>query len=631
MGGAAESAGKPWWVVILGIVCGLALTYSLQQLTRGSRAPSPPLLQPSVKSLAQAPVDVGVGSRAGRLRKEQQELRERLRRVEQELAALVSTGIVETFPTRTLMPEPSASHSSGAAAADSKTKALSLPPPSSKSGTDPAASHRRGSLGSCKYDFKVYVYPIPASSSVLRVSEEARRNGTLHVCRKCILEQFALEYIVYDFFTTFCGRVHDPEDADFFYLPLVRDAEFRLAMQERGARFRNPSQAEEALLAALEKNDTAQWVQVFGVTDKYWRRNSGSDHILVMPAPVTNFRHETSMRGFFHYMTHLHPPIFLHLEYSKQFVLEYPVCAVRKNIMMPYPTTDPDLFNGKLVRPGTPRNFLIYYAGGLHGECMEVRQALRTVLTNSSRLPNVVPKVRSSQEQRELGFLQAKYCPIPIGDSPSSKRMYDVLNFGCVPVVLSDDLIWASSDQTGGPLNHSTFSIQIPQSVIHYSAQRSLRVFKDRKLDFGVLPSGRLVYDLLEASTREGLEFENGVYVNPLVQILRKVSSDEYNYLVENGKAAGEHYRYYKLNTSMDRIPIAVHQSPDGGAIELLAEALQQRNNYGMGKLYAECRAEMAKRHAYVARYTCDGKDTVDSLLPPKEKPKPRGKDRNKR
>lgn len=29
---------------------------------------------------------------------------------------------------------------------------------------------------------------------------------------------------------------------------------------------------------------------------------------------------------------------------------------------------------------------------------------------------------------REEGFKTAKYCPIPIGDSPSSKRMYDVMH-----------------------------------------------------------------------------------------------------------------------------------------------------------------------------------------------------------
>jgi hypothetical protein len=102
----------------------------------------------------------------------------------------------------------------------------------------------------CPYDFRVYVYDIPASLGSVRISFEARKNKTLHICQKCILEQFALEYIVYDFFTQFCGRTTDPEAADFFYLPIVRDAEFRVAMEHKN---RAPSLTEQALLEILEK------------------------------------------------------------------------------------------------------------------------------------------------------------------------------------------------------------------------------------------------------------------------------------------------------------------------------------------------------------------------------------------
>ena len=52
----------------------------------------------------------------------------------------------------------------------------------------------------------------------------------------------------------------------------------------------------------MEKGDTSHWLKVFNVTDKYWKRHNGSDHIIVMPAPVTNFRHQSNMRGFFHYV-----------------------------------------------------------------------------------------------------------------------------------------------------------------------------------------------------------------------------------------------------------------------------------------------------------------------------------------
>ena len=52
----------------------------------------------------------------------------------------------------------------------------------------------------CKYDFKVYVYELPPHLASVRYAEEARKKRSLHVCQKCILEQFSLEYILVDFF-----------------------------------------------------------------------------------------------------------------------------------------------------------------------------------------------------------------------------------------------------------------------------------------------------------------------------------------------------------------------------------------------------------------------------------------------
>ena len=150
----------------------------------------------------------------------------------------------------------------------------------------------------CQYDFSVYVYPLSPSLAPLKLAEEARRNQTWHVCQKCIYEQFALEYVVYDFFTQFCGRTHDPEEADYFYLPIVRDVVFRASLPER-----HPSEVETVLIQAIEKGNMAPWREYLNVTDRYWIRNGGADHIIAMPAPVTNLRHQSNIRGFAHYVS----------------------------------------------------------------------------------------------------------------------------------------------------------------------------------------------------------------------------------------------------------------------------------------------------------------------------------------
>lgn len=154
-------------------------------------------------------------------------------------------------------------------------------------------------IHSCNAGFTVYVYPLPWQ--FLERQIQARKDRSYHICRKCIWEQFALEYIIYDYFTQFCGRVYNPNHADFFYLPIVREIDYRIGLYQKGGR--DPSLIERILLNAIEKNDTSLWKQSFNLTDKYWHRNGGSDHIIVMAAPVTNLRHESNMRGFFHYVS----------------------------------------------------------------------------------------------------------------------------------------------------------------------------------------------------------------------------------------------------------------------------------------------------------------------------------------
>lgn len=46
-------------------------------------------------------------------------------------------------------------------------------------------------------------------------------------------------------------------------------------------------------------------------------------------------------------MIQLEAPVFLNVEFSRSFVKEYPICASEKNIVMPYPTTDPEVLRGR--------------------------------------------------------------------------------------------------------------------------------------------------------------------------------------------------------------------------------------------------------------------------------------------
>ena len=358
---------------ICGILLGVSLTFQIERIMRNRSVPSLSNIgavstndsSAANQDSTKLPVDSG---KVPALQREKLRLEEQLRIIEQKLTEAMQQGaaalLVRSEGSKDQQRRPK-----------EKTAITSAPRPTTKDVSYSAASTLNGyqlAQNSCPYNFKVFVYDLPISLPSVAIGEQARKNGTLHVCQKCILEQFSLEYIVNDYFAQFCGRTYNAAEADFFYLPLVRDAEFRVAMSQKG-RNRAPSETEQALLQIIERNDSTLWRSVFKVTDKYWHRKGGADHIIVMPAPVTNLRHESSQRGFFHYMPHLHTPIFLCLEYSRDFVREYPICATRKNIVMPYPTTDPDLYSGRLFASHITRAYLLYYAGGMHGDCIQVR------------------------------------------------------------------------------------------------------------------------------------------------------------------------------------------------------------------------------------------------------------------
>lgn len=461
----------------------------------------------------------------------------------------------------------------------------------------------------CPYDFSVFVYNIPPSIGSITVSENARKTKTLHVCQKCILEQFALEYIIFDFFNNFCGRTYDPDKADYFYLPIVRDAEYRSLLEspEKGIDKRKSSETEQALLDIMEKNDSKLWNRIFNITDKYWYRNGGGDHIIAMPAPVTNLRHEGSRRGFFHYMMHLHPPIFLALEYSKSFVNEYPVCTKQKNILVPYPTTDPDLFSGNFHKGVVNRTSLLYYVGGMHGECIEVRRAMKFIMINMTRVPNIVPSgIHANMADREKGFRASVFCPVPVGDSPSSKRMYDVMYFGCIPVILSDDLLWAFSKRVGGSLDESLYSIQMPQFIVQSTTNSLLKKYENFKEKLGVLPSGTMIYNLLLKAKAENAEYQNGQYINPLVQILQRVSAHDIEILRSGVEGSAPMFRYYKMKKEMNEIPTSKHSYPDGGAIEMITHLLSEKKGKGILNIKNKCQEERKKKHNYIGKYPCE-------------------------
>jgi hypothetical protein len=186
--------------------------------------------------------------------------------------------------------------------------------------------------------------------------------------------------------------------------------------------------------------------------------------------------------------------------------------------------------------------------------------------------------------------------------------MYDVMYFGCIPVVLSDDLLWAFSKRVGGSLDESLYSIQLPQFVVQSTTAGLLKKYENSKEKLGVLPSGTLIYTLLLKAKAENAEYQNGQYINPLVQILQRVSAHDIEILRSGVEGIAPMFRYYKMKKEMTEIPTSKHDYPDGGAMEMITHMLSERKGKGLSVIKTKCQEERKKTHTYIGRYPCEAK-----------------------
>ena len=112
------------------------------------------------------------------------------------------------------------------------------------------------------------------------------------------------------------------------------------------------------------------------------------------------------------------------------------------------------------------------YHGGRHG-CVVVRDAIAAEVKadpecSGATYAKLLVRYQKLVDARFRGTLPrqavmhaARFCPCPEGDSPSAKRMYDALLAGCVPVLVSDDAVYALSREIGGPVDAAAFALRV--------------------------------------------------------------------------------------------------------------------------------------------------------------------------
>jgi len=349
----------------------------------------------------------------------------------------------------------------------------------------------------------------------------------------------------------------------------------------------------------IDKKDYTGWERIFGLTSKYWKQRGGADHILVFSEPMHGLYHPKSRRGNFHFIhtqKQLTPPIVISVELSTTFVQQYPKCAA-KNILMPYPNTDGEWFNGvfesqasgmakeltvetssaalaveKELAKSSPdaRPVSQFYSAGNHGTCTRLRRAMQQDYRKCSPAHKVISEQLQAKHFAH-GMHLSTFCPCPGGDSPSAKRHYDSLIAGCIPIILSHDFVWPFTnefDKTIG-LDPNEFSLRLEATD-----------FQDPLLDQSTCQPLN--------NTRPGLQ-----------SFIDSISKDEITRLRDGVKRARELYTWYEFDASIGTNPLKDGVLPTGGAAHQLVAMLAER---ARGKMWPDCEIELKEPRGPDAR-----------------------------
>jgi len=402
-------------------------------------------------------------------------------------------------------------------------------------------------------------------------NEKSKEGRWAHYVLGGQADQFTLEIILNDLFTHpgSCLRSFDPKSAKLFFVPFLHSVAGHQGKVFQ-ADFSTTPHA-KAMLDASDGNYT-NWKEVWGLTDEYWSRRDGADHIVVQSEPCHGFTHPRMKRGSHHYVytqKMLSAPIVVNVEISQTFLNMYPKCAA-KNIVSPYPNPDGRNFNGgfddlvsetlksrqitlsssrEISQPSTNSSHMMHYSAGNHGECRKLRSALQTDFECSNSKPFFEKFKKLSYP---LAMRIATFCPCPGGDSPSAKRMYDAVIMGCIPVILSQDFVWGFSTEYDPDmiLNPNDYSIRLNSSNFD-------------------MPH----YEKGKCSTRT-----IGFDTKPLEEyLLQNVNKSEIQRLQSNLIDVGRKYSFYRVNQTRPDELLRLGHLPDGEASFEIVRALEQR------------------------------------------------------
>ncbi|KAK4374668.1 hypothetical protein RND71_005345 [Anisodus tanguticus] len=250
---------------------------------------------------------------------------------------------------------------------------------------------------------KVFVYELPSKYNKKILQKDQR----------CLNHMFAAEIYMHRFLLSSAVRIFNPEEADWFYTPVYSTCD--LTPNGLPLPFTSPRMMRSA-------------IQLIASNWPYWNRTEGADHFFIEEKSIE--------RGIL--------PLLQRATLVQTFGQRNHVCLKDGSITIP-PYAPPQKMQSHLIPPDTPRSIFVYFRGLFYEVGNDPEGARAAVWENFK--DNPLFDISTDHPTTYYEDMQrAIFCLCPLGWAPWSPRLVEAVIFGCIPVIIADDIVLPFAD-----------------------------------------------------------------------------------------------------------------------------------------------------------------------------------------
>lgn len=265
------------------------------------------------------------------------------------------------------------------------------------------------------FTFKIYIYDLPKE-----FHSDLKREQ-----KRCVSDQYGTEIRIHEELLKSPLRTLDPDEADFFYIPIYGEC-YLFRENQRSGR--------DAM------SNTNRWfrkaLNIVVKETPYWNRTQGRDHIWTFPGA----------RGphiFKDWKRNIKKSIFLTPEGDRSLSEQF---NTWKDIVIPGLEADEEFWSGKLKRDDSfDRDIFAFFKGTIHNRGgKSYSKGLRIILERLMKSEKDIVFAEQTPDCNRKCYKRmmrrSTFCLCPRGWSPWTLRAYQAMMVGCIPVVMADEI-----------------------------------------------------------------------------------------------------------------------------------------------------------------------------------------------